>query len=110
MPDIETPQFDLPFRLDADGKEVPVNEQDSVEDVGDCVEAILRTPLGFFEDDPDFGYEDPTFTEGRPEMEEVQTAIMLNEERAEVLIEESPDLLNQFVSRVHVNVEVASDA
>lgn len=107
----DTPQFDLPFRLGDDGAPVEI-EQDSVEEIGDCVEVLLRTPLGFYDDQPDFGVELPLFEEsgGAVNMDEVQTAIAAWEERADVLIDSRPDLLDLFVSRVTINVRARTDA
>jgi phage baseplate assembly protein W len=109
--DLDTPQFDLPFRLGPDGSPVEI-EQDTVEEVGDCVEVLLRTPLGFYADQPDFGVDLPLFEEssGAVNMDEVQTAISAWEERADALIDSQPDLLDVFVSRVTINVRARTDA
>jgi phage baseplate assembly protein W len=111
MADLDTPQFDLPFRLGADGNPVEV-EADSGAEIGDCVEVLLRTPLGFHDDLPDYGVDMPLFEEssGAVNMDEVQTAISTWEERADVLIDSEPDLLDVFVSRVTINVRARTDA
>jgi phage baseplate assembly protein W len=49
----DIPHFALPLRY-LGGKPI-VNEQDSWDDVYDCVQAIARYPRGFREDLPDFG-------------------------------------------------------
>jgi phage baseplate assembly protein W len=91
MADLDTPQFDLPSR----------------EEIGDSVEVLLRTPLGFYEDQPDYGVEFPLFEEegsdGTVPMDEVQTAITTWEDRADPLIDAEPDLLDVFVNRVTIN-------
>jgi len=51
-----SPHFDLPFRFLKSGGAV-VSEQDSFDDVANCVEAICRTPQGFRVDNPDFDYD-----------------------------------------------------
>ncbi len=51
---ITTPQFDAPFRLDATGVPVTV-EQDSIADIAACVYNILSCPQGFKTGDPQFG-------------------------------------------------------
>jgi phage baseplate assembly protein W len=56
-----TPHFSLPFRLS--GTSFAVSEQDSAEEIADCVEAILRTPEGSRIDVPGFGRPDGTFAQ-----------------------------------------------
>lgn len=109
MPD-DTPQFGLPFRLGPDGAPIEVS-QDSSQEIGDCVEVLLRTPLGFYADQPDYGVEFPLFEEGTGavDMNEVQTAISTWEERADELIDARPDLLDAFVSRVTINSRSRTD-
>lgn len=102
---LETPQFDLPFRLDPLGAGPLEVEQDSGEEIGDSVEVLLRTPLGWYDDLPDYGVDLPLFEEGvPPDMGEIQTAITAWEERADALIDAQPDLLDAFVARVTVKV------
>lgn len=58
---VRVPQFAVPFSV-VDGT-VQEIEQDSLEEVGDCIEAILRTPEGSRIDAPDFGRPDLVFTQ-----------------------------------------------
>jgi hypothetical protein len=111
MADVDTPQFDLPFRLGEDGAPVEIS-QDTAEEIGDCVEVLLRTSLGFYDDQPDFGVDLPLFEEsgGAVDMNEVQTAISTWEERADPFIDSQPDLLDVFVSRATINVRARTDA
>jgi phage baseplate assembly protein W len=53
----EFPHFALPFRFDRFANElvVPVNEQDTVEELGDSVELLLRTEQGQRRTLPGFG-------------------------------------------------------
>lgn len=106
----DTPQFDLPFRL-GPGDEPLVVAQDGIEEVADCVETLLRTELGSIEENPDYGITDPTFTEGMVDLNEIQTAISQWEgDRADTLIDQEPDLLDAFVTRVNLDLKVRSDA
>jgi hypothetical protein len=59
-----TPHFGLPFRLA--GTSFAVTEQDTPEEIGDCVESVLRTPEGSRIDVPAFGHPDDTFTQLGP--------------------------------------------
>lgn len=55
------PHFSLPFNIGNDGKAV-VNDQDSVNEISDCVHAIVRTNKGFRPEKPEFGITDQVFT------------------------------------------------
>jgi hypothetical protein len=55
----ETPHFNFPFRIAPAG--VDVVEQDTLEDVSNCVVAIVATQIGFRDLAPDFGVPDVTF-------------------------------------------------
>ena len=62
MADEPTPvHFAFPFRWDPTGH-AAVNEQDSIEDVVDCVICSILTPYGWRVDEPEFGITDPTFS------------------------------------------------
>ena len=63
MSSVETPHFDLPFDLTAQG--AAVAEQDTVDDVGNCVFAILATHVNTRDYVPDFGTVDFTFRSSR---------------------------------------------
>lgn len=63
---IATPHFAVPFR--AENGSVAQVEQDSVEDIEDCVEAVLRTPEGSRVEVPDFGIPDATFEQLGPDL------------------------------------------
>jgi phage baseplate assembly protein W len=56
-----TPHFGFPFRLD--GSSFAASEQDSADEIDDCVEAVLRTPEGSRIDVPAFGRPDGTFSQ-----------------------------------------------
>lgn len=62
MPSI--PHFSFPFRVESG--EVAAVEQDSVEEIEDCVEAVLRTIFGTRIDAPEFGIPDETFEQQGP--------------------------------------------
>lgn len=97
----DVPHFAVPFKFSfgSDGfLHADVNEQDSIEDITACVEAIVRTPIGFREELPEFGIRDQTFTEGMINSEDMVVAIAQWEPRAEILIEEDASMLNQFIA------------
>jgi phage baseplate assembly protein W len=101
----DVPHFAVPFQFQfgADGfLHAAVNEQDSIEDITACVEAIVRTPLGYREELPDFGIRDQTFTEGMISGDDIIVAIAQWEPRAEILIEEDDSMLDQFIAIARV--------
>lgn len=102
MPTVEVPHFDLPFRF-VNGRAAVV-EQESIKEVTNCVEAILRYPLGFRDELPEFGAPDQVFTEGPIDTDELESIVHRWEPRAEALIEEQTDLLDAALR--HVNVQV----
>lgn len=100
----ETPQFDLPFMIDPLTGQPAEVEQDGLEDIADSVETLLRTRLGFLEENPDYGIADPTFEEGEPDLEDIQAAIGAWEDRADDLIETNPEMLDRLVQNVYLSV------
>lgn len=109
MHELDTPQFDLPFRLDSSGRDVVMVEQDSLDDVANSVETLIRTPLGWFEENPDYGVVDGTFDEGRVDTSEIQTAIGQWEPRAEVEMDTSIDANDFLMQRISAVVAVRSN-
>lgn len=101
----DVPHFAIPFRFEngSDGfLHAAVNEQDSIEDVTACVEAIVRTPLGYRTEMPDFGIRDQTFTEGMINTDEILVALAQWEPRAEILIDEDDSMLDQFIAIANI--------
>lgn len=81
---VTTPQFALPFRI---GKTVAIVEQDSVEEIEQCVETVLSTPVGSLIDAPALGRPDETFKQQGPDVsaESYLEAVDKWEPRAHVL-------------------------
>lgn len=102
---VEVPHFALPFRFETDPTgeaHAAVNEQDSPDDIADCVQAILMCPLGFRLELPDFGVRDQTFGSPGANLDDIQAAISLYEPRADVLIESDPSQLDRLIDNVHI--------
>ncbi len=58
------PHFQTPFRVSG-GAPVEI-EQDTPEEIGQCVRAVLRTPEGTLMDKPEFGRPDEAFAQQVP--------------------------------------------
>jgi phage baseplate assembly protein W len=90
------PHFSLPFRF-AGGRAVTV-EQDSLDDVEGCVEAVLRYTRGSRPEAPDFGIPDQAFTEHGAQIGEIAAAVEDAEPRAAVLLARAEDELARATS------------
>lgn len=95
-----TPHFALPFRWERGS--VVTNEQHSLDDVADCVEAVLRTRPGDRAEAPDFGIDDPTFDQLPLDLDALVGQVSAQEPRAHLLAEERPDLLDEAVTRARI--------
>lgn len=83
MSDFVVPKLKVPLRVGAKGLECV--EQDSDEEVLQCVEAILRTQPGTRPDDPAIGMPDFAFSENGVDPVVVRSILSRYEPRAEVM-------------------------
>lgn len=104
----DTPHFDLPFRFDSSGHAAVV-EQDTLEDVTNCVEAVLRTIKGQRAEAPDFGIDDPTFTDQPINLQAIVEAVLEQEPRANVLITQSPDKFDSLIADLVADVSLVQE-
>ena len=77
-----------------------VNEQDSLDDIYDCVQAIIRCPEGWRPELPGFGINDQTFSQAGIDLAEIQDQVATWEPRSDVLYEQTlsgPTLLDDLV-------------
>ena len=74
------PHFDLPFRFAS--PQAAVVEQDSIEEVSECVLAVLLCPQGYRPDLPEFGIEDPAFAQMPLDKDGIRRAVETWEPRA----------------------------
>jgi phage baseplate assembly protein W len=95
--------FDVPFRWGSNRHAATV-QQDDIDDIVSCIQCILRTPVGWRPEAPDFGVPDMAFTTpGRAD--DIREAILLDEPRASLLITgPRPDDLDELISRIRVEV------
>lgn len=92
------PHFSMPFRF-SHGRAATV-EQDSSDEVTDCVANLLRCPLGFREELHDYGISDPTFQESAINTEDMRAAIDQWEPRADAELSTNPEKLNDYIGHV----------
>ena len=103
----ELPHFALPFRFV--NPSAAVTEQDSIEEIADCVYAILICPQGFRVELPYFGLPDPTFAMPAPDLEEIRSVIETWEERASVVLEDNPDAFDALIAHVITTVAARTE-
>lgn len=103
----EIPHFALPFRFTNGG--AVVVEQDTADEIMTCALAVLLCPKGYRVEVPEFGYPDPTFTEGRPDAQVVEAVLGNWEPRAQELVETRADALDALVAYVYVRIGAPSE-
>lgn len=99
-----TPHFDVPMRI-FNGRYAVV-EQDSVDDVANCVEVLLATHFGQRPEAPDFGVPDLTFKNQPLNIETIRDMIADGEPRAAVILRERPDAYDYLIERITIEVGV----
>jgi hypothetical protein len=81
-----------------------VVEQDSLEDVINCVSAALRTDKGSRVDMPTFGVPDPTFQVLPMDTNEIIAEVTSHEDRAAITLAETPDKLDSLIDQITAEV------
>jgi hypothetical protein len=95
---VEIPHFEFPFNI-AGGKVVE-REQDSLDDVANCVRAILLTPEEFRTDIDDFGLADMTFQKQPLPAQGILGDIRIQEPRVSLLIDIRPSIIDELIAEV----------
>jgi hypothetical protein len=101
------PHFDIPFRIV--GPRAVVVEQDSLKEVSNCVWAILGTQIGTRLEVPSFGIEDPTFQSQPIRTDLLVQAVLENEPRAVILMDQNPSILDSMIAEVLARVSTMED-
>ena len=107
---IDTPKLSYPFRFNAAGSQAIVVEQNSQDEIIDCVEVLLSTELGERQEVPDYGVPDQTFRQGGASTEAIEEAIRTWEPRADVDIERTDTDLDDLVDRLRLGIKRRGDA
>jgi phage baseplate assembly protein W len=106
--DIDTPQISYPFEILSDGSVREV-EQDELDEIAMSVEIILRYPLNFREELPEFGMPDLTFAESTEQLSDIiQAHVARWEDRVRILVEEDPGHWNEMVRSFKLRMEGTS--
>lgn len=99
---VDSPHFSFPFRRGVSGTQVVVVEQDSDEEVEDCVIILLQTEIGEHPGIPEYGLEDQTFREGGVDLGYIKSVIGEYEDRALADMEDYE--IEELVHRVRLRV------
>lgn len=104
FPDVEiiNPHFDLPFRME--GGKAAVVEQDSVDDITNCVVAILKYAKGsrLIDDRAEFGIRQPEFEMAPVDINSINDDIAEQEPRAQISISQEIDSVDALVTHIRV--------
>lgn len=98
------PHFQMPFHIGPDGSPSCV-EQDTVDDVAQCVLAIIKTPVGTFPDLPAFGTPELLFHAGI-DSSAFRATVERWEPRAKATFDVHPDMLDEMILDVAARVGV----
>lgn len=101
----DRPHFAFPFQRGSTGK-VNVVEQDTLEHVNACENVIVRCPVGFRDDRPEFGWPFPEFRTIPINTKELTEALRTFEPRGRASAQEHIDAAEAAVRRISVDVEV----
>jgi hypothetical protein len=96
------PHFDLPFRLS--GNSFASVSQDTFEDISNCVECIVRTPFGFRDDSPHFGFPQTEFDLTPLNTGNIMSVISVQEPRASLIVGQDISRVDQLITNITVEV------
>lgn len=108
MPDYPvTPHLRVPFAIN--GSRASAVEQDTVDEIEQCVQAIIRTPIGELLDEPELGIPDYLFTQSNDDaVDEITEAVSEWEPRASVSVVE--DAVEETYERfLTTNIDTRED-
>lgn len=105
-PSVDVPHLALPFRFTT--PYAAICEQDSLDEIADCVLAILSCPVGFRVELPDFGITDQTFST-IVDTDELLEAIEAWEPRASATFDQYPGLFDQLIRHTTVALQLRTE-
>jgi hypothetical protein len=100
---VETPHFALPFVLRHDGANAA--EQDSLDDIANCVVVILSTYIGTRDFVPAFGVPDLAFQNMPFGVDEIKTLVESQEPRAIATLDEDTSTSDHLVNLINVGLD-----
>jgi len=101
---IDTPHFSYPFRFA--NPQAAVTEQDSLDEIADCVLVTLLCPQGYRVELPEFGLPDPTFQSPFVDTDVMRRTVEFWEPRALTAFSSQPDELDALIAHVQTTVSL----
>ena len=103
---VEVPHFAIPFHFHNHGDSFKphVVEQDTIEEIFQSVEVLVRTQLGSRIDEPEYGVEEQAFIHRGPDLDAYLSAIAQWESRASVSAEFNQEQILELIFEVHLQV------
>lgn len=101
----DRPHFSYPFERGVDGN-VKVVEQDTDEHVMACENVIIRCPVGWREERPEFGWPFPEFATTPLDLGPLENALDRFEPRGRAVGHDIADAADAAIRHVQVDVEV----
>jgi hypothetical protein len=103
-----TPHFDLPFRFV--GSTAATVEQDTEDDVANCVLASVLTHSGQRPESPNFGAGDITFRVQPVDLNVISEKVVQDEPRAAVLLSQIPSMIDSMIANIEIQVALKGSA
>ena len=103
----DVPHFSYPFRFTT--PQAAVTEQDSLDEIADCVLVTLLCPAGFRVELPEFGVPDLTFTQQPVDIDTLREAVDFWEPRALATFDTQPDQLDNLIARVQTLITIRTE-
>jgi phage baseplate assembly protein W len=108
--DVQNPHFRLPLQFGGINGGALVNEQDTSEDIIDCIKAIISFPIGTRHDMPEFGIPDLLFRQQSAiVMQQLRDAVAEWEVRPTVDVSGGPLLSDQMILDILIKAGVRED-
>ena len=101
---IDTPHFDFPFQLSSAGAKVV--EQDTIDDIADCVVVTLLTHVGWRDEVPSFGVPDFAMRKQPLNADNIDQILSSQEPRALFIVNEQMDQVDHLIDRVNVGLSI----
>jgi hypothetical protein len=100
----DVPHFDLPFVLGKGG--AVVVEQDTADDVANCVIAIALTHVGWRDEVPAFGLPDFAMRKQPIGEKDISNMFGTQEPRALLVVNERMDSADHMIDRINIGVSI----
>jgi len=95
---VDVAHFSLPFRWAT--PHAAVSEQDTQQEIAECCETIIRYPLGYRPELPDFGCAEVVFGMEPLDVAGIQQALDQWEPRAQALVEEGDFDVEEWAAEI----------